>query len=485
MAERASATGDRRHLKVLLVTGLAAFMAFLDVTIVNVAFPDIQRSFPGSTRAELSWVLTGYNVVFAALLIPAGRLADLVGRRRLFLLGLIWFTAASALCALAPSALALVACRLAQAVGAATLIPTVVALLLPEFPPERRIGAVALLGAGAAVAAGAGPPLGGLLIDAADWRVVFVINVPIGCVVALLAARVLRESRDPERGRMPDPLGIALLVVGLGAFVLGLVQGNEWGWVSAATLSALGAGALLSFLAIVRSRRHRSPVIELALLRMPSVGSANAATLCLSASLHGKILCDVLFLAWIWRYPMPIVGLALAVGPLVTAACAAPAGRLADRYGARLAACCGTTLYAAGSLWLVLRAGSDHAYVADFLPTSVLTGVGNALAFPTLTGAAVMGLPFDRYATGSALNATARQLGAVVGVAAVVAILGSATVAPSLAELHSGWLFTGLAGVAASVAALALARRGPALAEPVDRRGHAAPAVPALERLHP
>jgi EmrB/QacA subfamily drug resistance transporter len=458
-------------------------MAFLDVTIVNVAFPHIQRSFPGSTRSELSWVLTGYNVVFSALLIPAGRLADLVGRRRLFLLGLAGFTAASGLCAVAPSLPALVACRLLQAVGAAAVIPTVVALLLPEFPPERRIGAVALLGVGAAVAAGAGPPLGGLLIEAADWRLVFLINVPLGCVAALLGARMLQESRDPDRGRVPDPLGVTLLAAGLGSLVLGVVQGNEWGWASVPTLSALAAGLLLPALAIARSRRHRSPVIEVGLLRVPSVRSANAAMLCLAISLHGKILCDVLYLTWTWGYPMPIVGLALAVGPLVTAVCAASAGRLADRHGARVTACCGAALYAAGSIWLVLRAGPHRAYVADFLPTSLLTGVGNALAFPTLTSAAVTGLSYARYATGSALNATARQLGAVVGVAVVVAILGSATVAPDLAELHSGWLFTGLAGAAATVAGLTLPRRAPALVEPVDHRGHAYSGSPALERL--
>jgi NTE family protein len=464
-----SAPSPARRRAVLLVTGLAAFMAFLDVTIVNVAFPDIQRSFEGSTRSALSWVLTGYNVVFAALVIPAGRLADVIGRRRVFLLGLVTFTAASALCALAPSAAALVGFRLLQACGAAAVIPTTVALLLPEYPPERRIAAVAMLGAGAAVAAGSGPPLGGLLIEAADWRLVFLLNVPIGAVTAWLGARALRESRDPLRDGLPDPLGTVLVAAGLAALVLGVVEGNTWGWTAPSTLAALTAGVVAPALAVQRSRHHHNPFLDLPLLRMRAVRSANAAMLGLAVSLHGKILCDVLYLSWIWRYPTPTVGLALAVGPLVTAVSAAPAGRLADRYGARGAACCGAALYAAGSAWLVMRAGAHRAYLADFLPTSLLTGVGNALAFPTLTSAAVSTVALSRFAIGSALNATARQVGAVVGVAVVVAILGNSTQAPTLDDLHSAWIFTALAGAAASVAALTLGPSRARLAEPAVR----------------
>ena len=187
-----------RRWKVLAVTAVAVFMGFLDVTIVNVAFPDIERDFTEASRADLSWVLNAYNIVFAALLVPAGRLADLLGRRRMFLIGVAAFVAASALCGLAPSPEWLVGARVVQAAAGAILVPTSLALLLPEFPPERRATAVAIWSATGAVAAALGPSLGGVLVDQAGWRWVFFLNVPIGLAALVPARRVLHEARDPD-----------------------------------------------------------------------------------------------------------------------------------------------------------------------------------------------------------------------------------------------------------------------------------------------
>ena len=223
---------DRRW-KVLLVTGVAVFMAFLDVTIVNVAFPSIEGAFPSSSLAELSWVLNAYNIVFAALLVPAGRLADLLGRRRVFFVGLGLFMAASALCGLAWSSWALVAARVLQAAGAALLVPTSLGLLLPEFPASRRASATALWGAIGGVAAATGPSLGGLLIEWADWRLVFFVNLALGASAWVPARRLLRETRDPDRGAVPDALGIVLLAGGVGALALAIVEAPDWGWGSA------------------------------------------------------------------------------------------------------------------------------------------------------------------------------------------------------------------------------------------------------------
>src|SRR3954471_15494882 len=188
---------DRRW-KVLLVTAVAVFMAFLDVTIVNVAFPSIHVAFPGASLAGLSWVLDAYNIVFAALLVPAGRLADLLGRRRLFFWGLAVFMAASALCGVAPSVGFLVFARVLQAAGAAALVPTSLGLLLPEFPLERRATATALWGAVGGVAAATGPSLGGVLVAWQGWRAVFFVNLLIGLPALLPARRLLRESREPQ-----------------------------------------------------------------------------------------------------------------------------------------------------------------------------------------------------------------------------------------------------------------------------------------------
>src|SRR5688572_3105942 len=251
---------DRRW-KVFLVTAVAVFMAFLDVTIVNVAFPSIEAAFPSASLAELSWVLNAYNIVFAALLVPAGRLADLLGRRRVFFVGLGLFMVASALCGLAWSSWALVAARVLQAAGAALLVPTSLGLLLPEFGPERRASATALWGAVGGIAAATGPSLGGLLIDWADWRLVFFVNLLFGLVAWIPARRLLRETRDPDRGAVPDALGIALLVGGVGLLALAIVEAPDWGWTSTGVLASCAAAALALGGFVWRSAAHPHPVL--------------------------------------------------------------------------------------------------------------------------------------------------------------------------------------------------------------------------------
>src|SRR4051794_37588471 len=218
-----------RRWKVLLVTAVAVFMAFLDVTIVNVAFPSIRTAFPAASLPSLSWVLNAYNIVFAALLVPAGRLADLLGRRRLFFWGLGLFMGASALCGLAWSPWALVGARVIQAAGAAVLVPTSLGLLLPEFPLERRASATALWGAVGGVAAATGPSLGGLLIQWSDWRAVFYVNLVLGAVARLPAPRLLRGTRGPHPGGGPPALGLAPPAGGGGALWPGGPAGRPRG----------------------------------------------------------------------------------------------------------------------------------------------------------------------------------------------------------------------------------------------------------------
>ena len=238
----------------------------MDATIVNIAFPNIAHSFQGSTIASLSWVLNAYNIVFAAFLVAAGRLADLLGRRRTFVFGLELFTAASILCAFAPSVGLLVAFRVVQALGAAALVPSSLALVLHAFPADRRTHGVALLSAVAAAAAGLGPSLGGLLVAAWNWRLVFLVNVPIGIAAVLLARRQLVESRTPGRRRMPDLFGALLFALAIAALVLGVVKGQEWGWTSARVLGAFAAALVLGAVTVAAAplftlrRLHRIDV---------------------------------------------------------------------------------------------------------------------------------------------------------------------------------------------------------------------------------
>src|SRR5215470_17001919 len=279
-----------RRWQVLLVTAVAVFMSFLDVTIVNIAFPDIRASFPESSLAALSWILNAYAIVFAAALVPAGRLADRFGRRRFFFLGTLLFLAASVVCGAAGSVDVLIAARTVQALGGALLVPASLSLVLPEFPLERRATATALWGATGAVAAAVGPSLGGVLVDATSWRWVFFVNLAIGLPALIPARRLLHETRDEHPGPLPDALGVVLLVAGVALLSLGIVEGKDWGWDSARVLGSLAAAALLLIAFLVRSARHPAPVVDLGLLRVRSFAVANAGVFLFALGFYALLL---------------------------------------------------------------------------------------------------------------------------------------------------------------------------------------------------
>jgi EmrB/QacA subfamily drug resistance transporter len=464
-----------RRWRVLLIATAGAFLANLDLFVVNIAFPAIGDDFPGASLSDLQWVLSAYAIVFAALLVPAGRLADLLGRKRLFLAGLGVFTLASALCAAAPGPWWLVAARVVQAVGAALMIPTSLALVVREFPPEKRAAAVGLWTAGAAVAATLGPTVGGLLVEW-SWRGIFLINLPLAAVIAVAAVRQLEESRDPDRAQRPDLAGALLLVVAVGALALGIVEGGEWGWASAGVLGAWAVAVAAGAGFAVRSARHPAPVVEPGLLRAPGAAVADAGVFLFSMGFFALLLSTALFLTDVWDYSTLQAGIAFAPGPLMVALLSGPAGALAGRTGTRPLVIAGSLLFAAGNLWWIVRAGTEPGYVADVLPGMLLSGLGVALVFPILAGAAVSGLPPGRTATGSALFNTARQVGGVVGVAAFVAILGDDL---ALSGFRAGWMFMGASALAAGALALLLPGRA------VRRRTAPAPPPPAADAPTP
>jgi EmrB/QacA subfamily drug resistance transporter len=437
------------------------------VTIVNVAFPDIERDFAGASRADLSWVLNAYNIVFAALLVPAGRLADLLGRRRLFLAGVVGFVAASMLCGLAPSAGWLVAARVVQAVAGAILVPTSLALLLPEFPPERRATAVAIWGATGAVAAALGPALGGLLVDGLGWRWVFFLNVPIGLAALVPARRLLREARDPG-GVVPDALGTALLVVGVAALALAIVKGADWGWSSARVLGAFAAAAVLLPAVVLRSARHRAPVIELGLFRVRSFSVSIAGMFVFSTAFYALLLSNVLFLTGVWGYSILEAGFAVTPGPLMAALTAPFAGRLSDRFGQRVVALPGALFFAAGCS--LFAAGMDVTpdYAAEYLIPTMLTGAGVGFSFASWGSAAVAQLPAARFATGSAVLACVRQVGAVLGIAALVATLDAAPVTDPVSGFVDAWTMMAVSGGVVAALAIGLGRVRAGAAQPVE-----------------
>jgi len=442
---------------ILLIASLAAFMAFLDATIVNIAFPALQRAFPGEPSSSISWVLNAYNIVFAALLIPAGQLADRYSRRKLFLLGLGLFTLASGCCAFAPTLAALIAFRMIQAVGAAILIPTGMALLLPAFSPGEQIKAIALLAAVSGVAFAAGPSVGGTLIHTVGWQGIFLINVPIGVLTLLMASRLIGgEQHGGGSSRFPDLLGALMMLLGVGLLALAIVQGNSWGWSDTRTVISFLAAGCLILTAIWRARSRQAPAIELDLFRARRFTVANIAIFAFAIGLAAKLLCDVLFMTSIWHYSELKTGLAVSASPLITAALASTAARVAVRIGQRVGAALGGALYAAGCLWYVERMGAEPHYLTGYIPGAVLTGTGIALILPTLTSTAMLSVPSPRLAAGAGINSMIRQLGAVLGVALFVAIVGAPSPTNALAAFHHGWTLAAISSAVAALATLAL-----------------------------
>jgi EmrB/QacA subfamily drug resistance transporter len=443
--------------RVLIVVSVATFVASMDLFIVNIAFPSIERDFAGTSDATLSWVLSAYAIVTAALLIPAGRLADLLGRKRLFMAGLVTFVVASALCAAAPGAGWLIGARVVQAAGGAVLMPTSLALLLAEFSGRQRAVAVAIWSATGAVAAGAGPPIGGLLVQA-SWRWVFLVNLPIGLVTAVIAARILSESRDPEGKRFPDLAGAVMLVVASSALMLAIVQGQSWGWTSP-RITALFAGSVVLAAGFVYwSSRHPAPVLELGLFRARAFSAANISGTLFFAAFGAMLLASVLFLTRVWHEDILTAGLQISPGPISAAAFAVPGSLLSRRFGERTIAAIGAVLFAVAGLWWLRTVGLEPHYASEFLPGWLIGGVGVGFVVPTLASASAAALPPSRFATGSAVYGMTRQFGIGLGIAVLIAVLGTPRGAQVLPAFRSGWEVTVGLAFASAIAALAIGR---------------------------
>lgn len=467
MARPESRSVPGRGLSVAVVlTGV--FVSSLDLFIVNIAFPDLKQSFPAAGLGDLSWVLSAYAIAFAALLMPAGRWADMSGRKRAFLLGLTLFTVASAACAAAPSLEVLIAARVLQAAGAAVMLPSSLGLLLVLFPADKRGAAVGLWSAMGGAAAALGPPIGGLLVQA-DWRWVFLVNLPVGALGVLVGARVLREVRDGGRST-PDVFGALVLAGTVAAVVAAIVQGESWGWTSDRVLGLFGLGLLGILVSAWRARRHPAPVIEPAILRIRSVALGDLATMLFFAGFGAMILTSSLFLTQVWGHSVLRAGLEIAPGPLTAGFFAVPGGLLAERRGPRPIGLLGCLIFAAGGVWWGTVPTATPDYATMILPGAIIAGIGAGLVLPSLSAAATLTLPPERFATGTALMTMCRQVGLALGVAVVAAVLAAR---PEVSGYHLTWLFMAACGVAAGLALLALRPKPPARPAPYTRAHHA------------
>ena len=409
---------------VFWVASVAAFLVSLDSTMLYSAFGALRAGFPEATAADMSWVLNAYTVVYAAMLIPAGGLADAHGRKRVFLFGVTLFLAASAACGLAGSVGWLIAARVLQAVGAALLTPASLSIVLAAFPQNKRALTVSLWGAVAGFAAAVGPSLGSFVIESVGWPWAFFINLPIGALSLWRGAALLSESARSATRRKVDVVGMALLVVAVGAIALAIVESESPAWTRSQLAVAAGTGVIAFVAFIVWARGVREPLVDLGLFRHRTYSAVNAATLSFGIAFAMMFFAFFFYMSNVWHYSQAQAGLAIAPGPLTVIPVAILTGRLAGRYGHRPFLVGGALLYAAAGLWFMLVPGIEPSYVAHWLPGLFLSGISVGLVMPSLSGAAVSKLPAQHYAVGSAVNQATRQIGAVIGVAITVVLLG-------------------------------------------------------------
>jgi EmrB/QacA subfamily drug resistance transporter len=409
---------------VFWVASIAVFLVSLDTTMLFAAFRAVRAGFPGTSAADMSWVLNAYTVVYAAMLIPAGGLADAHGRKKIFLLGVTLFLAASAACGLAGSVAWLIGARVAQAIGAALLTPASLAIVLDAFPLNKRAIAVSLWGAVGGLAAAIGPSLGSFVVDAIGWPWAFYLNLPLGALSLWRGAALLKEMKKPESRRPVDALGMALLIVGVGALALGIVQSEspQWSRSELIVAAATGAVALLGF--VGWARVAKAPLVDLRLFSHRTYTFVNLATLAFGIAFSMMFFAFFFYMTEVWHYTLPQAGLAITPGPLLVIPFAVMSGRGAARLGHRPFLVGGGLVYAAAGLWFMLVPGPQAAYLTHWLPGLALSGIGVGLVLPSLSAAAVNRLPTDQYAVGSAVNQATRQIGSVMGVAVTVLLLG-------------------------------------------------------------
>lgn len=409
--------------KATLFTCLAIFLVQLDATILYIAFSSISASFPSSTSMQMSWVLNVYTLVFGSLLIPAGAAGDRFGRKRVFLIGTSLFTLASLLCGLSTSAELLIGMRLLQAVGAALLVPTSLALLLSETPIERRTIAVSFWGASAALGAAIGPALGGILIDSLGWHWVFFINVPIGAFVIWSAARNLAESTRYEDRRLPSFTSVALIIIAMICMSYAvLAEGREQTDPTAFWVG--GLGLLLLSIFILQCSSSSNPLIDLRLFRNPTIAIANAGSFFYFLAFSIIFFGSVQSLMHEWHYAAGTAGLIMLPGPLAVIPVAIFTGRTAKTRGPKGLIIAGTLLVAGGLILQRASYGYLETVFTSWLPGWIMIGIGNGMVMPCLAAAATIGLPSHQYAAGSGLNNSIRQFGGLLGVAVAVSFIG-------------------------------------------------------------
>jgi EmrB/QacA subfamily drug resistance transporter len=397
-------------------------MIMLDNTVVNVALPSIQRDL-GIGISELEWIVNGYALTFAVLMLTGGKLADLLGRRLIFIAGLAIFTAASLACGLATTVGFLIGARIVQGVGAALMNPATLSIITATFPPRQRGMAIGIWAGVSAMALAIGPLVGGILTEQINWSWIFFVNVPVGIIGIIVARLVIDESRDQSEEQRLDLPGLLSSGIGLFALTYGLIEANNYGWTSGRILASFVV-AVLGLVAFVLLEQHqRVPMLDLSLFKNPTFAAANTVMLFVALAMFGIFFFVSLYVQNILGYSATQAGATFLPLTVMIILLAPIAGKVSDRYGSRWPVGLGMTLVAA-SLLVDSTFAVDSSFW-DLLPALLLGGVGMALAMAPTTAAAMGSVPVDKAGVGSAVLNSARQVGGSLGIAVMGAIVAS------------------------------------------------------------
>jgi len=424
-------TPENKKWWTLAAVSVGLFVIMLDNTVVNVALPSMQRSLH-MTLSELEWVVAGYALTFAAFMLTGGKLADFLGRRLIFMVGLAVFTGASLACGLAPSGGFLIAARVVQGLGGALMNPATLSIITATFPPRQRGTAIGIWAGVSAMALAIGPLVGGLLTEHVNWNWIFFINVPIGVVGLLLIPMLIDESRDTSHNQRPDAPGLASSAIGLFALTYAFIEANNYGWTSPRILAAFAVAVASLVVFALLERHQRAPMLDLSLFKNRTFSGANTAMLFVGLAMFGTFFYLSLYMQKVLDYSPVEAGASFLPMTILVILIAPVAGKLADRWGSRWLVGGGMTLLAAMLLYYS-QLGASESFVA-LLPGLLMGGIGMSLTMTPTTAAAMSAVAVDKAGVGSAVLNSSRQVGGSLGIAVMGAIVASGV----STSLHAG-----------------------------------------------
>jgi EmrB/QacA subfamily drug resistance transporter len=454
-------TPENKKWWTLGTVSVGLFVIMLDNTVVNVALPAMQSSLH-MTLSELEWVVAGYALTFAALMLTGGKLADLLGRRLIFTLGLAIFTGASLACGLAPNGGFLIGARVVQGFGGALMNPATLSIITATFPPRQRGTAIGIWAGVSAMALAIGPLVGGLLTEHVNWNWIFFINVPIGILGLVAIQAFVDESRDTSHEQRPDVPGLIASAVGLFALTYGFIEANNYGWGSSRILAAFAVAAVSLVVFVVLEQRQRLPMLDLSLFRNRTFGGANTAMLFVGLAMFGTFFYVSLYMQNILHYSPVQAGASFLPMTCLIILIAPRAGKLSDHYGSRWLVGGGMGLLAVMLLYYSTL-GANESFWA-ILPGLLIGGVGMGLTMTPTTAAAMSAVAVDKAGVGSAVLNSSRQVGGSLGIAVMGAIVASGaaglhTPEAFLTGFHDALRVAALLAVAGAVVATAAIRK--------------------------